>query len=353
VPRVATKSKPAVSVESDAQTVSRVVRVPLEMVRDETWRDLRRLAYHCATFGNTLLSESYTKAKGLKAEFNTYTDFNEMLSAGIRDAVSRECVGLWRRLGRVILRGEQTLARFSADRALVVRGRGVRLERNGDGIVAQLRLHPRSQAEVTELKVWPHALKRDRYLRTLLDNLAAGEWKIAKGTILFRRPGRKIFLLLSYNKPLEELVAGSETATCEITADALVVRATTGHRLALGDRMHRLSAMKEHYAGIRRRLHHDLNKRGSRYKHRQALLKAGSFEKWAQGPLHELSRHIIDWCRAENCGELRWIVAHDAPELSWDKLERLCGYKAGEAGIKVATMERSKPPTAEAEKSGK
>ena len=85
----------------------------LEIPSDERWRELRRLAYQCAAFANTLLTESYLKAKNQQLKFTTYTDFAEVLSAGIRDAIERECVGLWRRLGKQILRGEQTLARFS------------------------------------------------------------------------------------------------------------------------------------------------------------------------------------------------------------------------------------------------
>jgi hypothetical protein len=353
MPRSATKLKVVRELEGTAapRMVSRVVRVPLEAPPDEVWRELRRLAYQCASFGNTLLSETYAKAKGLSAEFTTYTDFNEVLSAGIRDAVSRECVGLWRRLGRVILRGEQTLARFSADRALVVRGRSVKLVRDGDGIAAQLRLHPRAQGEVTDLRVWMPALKRDRYLRELLDKLAAEEWKIGKGTIMFRRPGRRVFLLVAYNKPEGEAVAGSEIATCEISADGLVLRNTGGHRIAFGDRLHHMLNMKANFSGIHNRLRRDLNKRGTRYEHRRALLKAGNFEAWAQGPLHELSRKMVEWCRAEHVGEFRWILDHDAPDLPWHRLEQMVKYKGAEFSLQVGKVERAKPK--ESEEAGK
>src|SRR5574341_1430015 len=98
----------------------------------EQYIALRRLAYQCAAFGNQMLNESYAKIKGWPAG-GTYKDFSATLSAAIRDAVNRECVGIWRRNGKLILRGEQTLARFSANRALVVRDRGIKIERRADG----------------------------------------------------------------------------------------------------------------------------------------------------------------------------------------------------------------------------
>src|SRR3990167_6945846 len=98
---------------TDASTTQRTVRVPLDLVPDATWRELRQLAYRCAAYGNHQLSASYVKAKGGPV-LPTYTDARGDLSAAIRDAVGREGVGIWRRLGKKILRGEQTLARFSA-----------------------------------------------------------------------------------------------------------------------------------------------------------------------------------------------------------------------------------------------
>src|ERR1041385_750075 len=97
------KAKP---VAAEPVVFQRTIRVPLVAVEDETWRELRRLAYLSSNYSNNMLSSSYCEAKGLKAEWTTYTDYADQLSAAVRDALGRECVGLWRRLGKKILRGE-------------------------------------------------------------------------------------------------------------------------------------------------------------------------------------------------------------------------------------------------------
>jgi hypothetical protein len=101
--------------ESMMKMVNRTVMVPLEFLPDEQWREVRRLAYQCAQYGNWSLSASYARAKGV-VSIENYKESSDTLSAAIRDAVGRECVGIWRRLGKKILRGETTCARFSVGR---------------------------------------------------------------------------------------------------------------------------------------------------------------------------------------------------------------------------------------------
>jgi hypothetical protein len=61
----------------------------------------------------------------------------------------------WRRMEKRILKGEQTLARFSVDRALVVRGNGVICQRDDDGdLELKVRLHPKNVAPATLLSVF-------------------------------------------------------------------------------------------------------------------------------------------------------------------------------------------------------
>lgn len=322
---------------SSLRTVDRTVRVPLEAVPDAQWIILRRLAYACAAWGNRVLSEQYAKAKGLTAEWKTYREDNDVLSAAIRDAVSREVIGMWRRLGRRILRGEQTLGRFSADRALVIRDRGVRLVRDETGAyVLRLRLHPQAVDEATELKVWMPALRKDRYLRELLAAAHAGDFPITKATLQFERPGRKVYVRLAYQKTLG--AAPVRVGAAEVTTEpdeGLMIRAN-GHRLSLADRVTRLREMKAHYAAIHARLRRDLGKRGRRQIHRRALLTAGSFEAWSSGPVHELSRAVIAWCVAEQVAVIVWRVVADG-ELPWDRLHEQVTYKAVDAGLTVVS----------------
>jgi hypothetical protein len=342
----------------------RTVRVPLEYVPDEQWRDLRRLAYQCAAYGNLLLTESYAKTRGLQVQSSkVYTDFNSVLSSCIRDAISREVVGIWRRIGRKILRGEQTLARFSSSRALVVRDRGVRLREEAGVYFIDLRLAPREQGPVTALPVWMPALKRDVYLAGCLDNLCRGDTKLTKATVQFERPGRKIYVRLSYRKP----AGGGRTsptsarggfhpphtasapdplpAALEYKDGELWLRAG-GRALSLNDAVYRLQHMKAHFAGIRHRLSRCLNKRGRRQTYRKALLKAGTFERWAEGPLHQLSHTIIRWCQEQGATALQWKVKAEG-DLPWDRLQNLIAYKAQEASLGFS--QPSPDPATEAE----
>jgi hypothetical protein len=338
----------------------RVVRVALAPLPDETWIELRRLAYQCAAFGNALLSEQYIAAKQKGVKFSTYTDFSDKLSAAIRDAVGREVQGIWRRLGKVILRGEQTLARFTADRAVVIRDRGVRLERRPSGskaesveIIARLRLHPQDEGEATELPLWMGAM-RDAWYKSLIDRLTDGELRIAKGTLVFERPGHKIFLLIAYEQQ------GSKTERTEVWSavlgrarigiddEQMWLRDEAGHRKSLTDYLHRLISHKTDFADLHRRLRMGLGRRrhsrntghlgpSHRAELRQALVKAGSYETWARGVLHEMSHEIVEWCVAQDVSALDWELPTDGM-LPWAGLREMAAYKAREHGIEVAQM---------------
>lgn len=325
----------------------RVVRVPLERLPDEDWVALRRLAYRCAQYANHLLSESYVTAKG-GPKLPTYTDAKGDLSAAIRDAVGREVVGIWRRLGRMILRGEQTLARFSANRALVVRDRGVRLARHADAYTIVLRLHPGATEETrTELKVWMPALRRDPWLADRLARLAAGTDPITKATVVFERPGRAVFVLLSYARDDSHISSGGDHATLgPLTDDGqLWVRSAAGRARSFTDQVYRLRAMKTHYAGVHDRLRMSLGKTRRYHDLRRSLRRAGSYETWAQGPLHELSHHVVAWCQREGVGSLEWGVAEDG-SLPWDRLAGMLKYKCVDAGIAFSQLAPPPPQNA-------
>jgi hypothetical protein len=320
--------------ESATRTADRTCRVPLKIPGPRQWTELRRFAHQSANYGNHLLTELYAGAKGLR-DLHSYTDYRDILSSAVRDAVNRDCAGVWRRWGKNILSGEQTLARFSADRALAVRDRGATLARADNGaLFLSLRLHPRSKGPATILRVWMPAVRRDQWLADLLGKIERREYPLTRLILAFKRPGRGIVALISYRKPIVEDAPGRHEATlwCSSGECRLLSQERS---YSLNDSVHRLAAMKLHFTSIHARLRRDLGKRGRRRVLRQALLRAGSFERWAEGPLHQMSREIIDWCREQQVGSLRWTVEGPAGELPWSRLAALVRYKGEEAGIRL------------------
>ena len=313
--------------------VHRTCRVPLMIPGGKEWMELRRISYLCAHFGNHLLTESYAKTKGLGG-LHPYTDYRTMLSSAVRDAVSRECVGIWRRLGKQILKGEETLARFSANRALVIRGQGVILERLQDHkLVLKVRLHPARTALATVFPVWMPAVERDLWLSKVVNNLEAGNYRLTRLALVFERPGRKVVAFVSYSKSMEAPTLSGGEAVLECSSNDCHVR-TGDQRLTLNDAIHRLAVMKAHFAGIHTRLRKHLGKPGRRRTLRISLLKAGSFEEWAQGPMHQLSHQIVEWSLKHQVTVLR-VIIREPTQLPWARLEALISYKAEEAGIQM------------------
>lgn len=320
--------------ESTDRAAERTCRVPLRHPAAEQWKELRELAYWCANYGNHVLTQLYAKTKGVKG-LRPYSEYRYALSSAIRDAVDRECQGVWRRLGRKIMRGEQSLATFSADRALVVRGRGVRLTRvdNGDAVL-RVRLQPRDKAPATVLRIWMPALRRDPWLAGIIEKIETGTFPLTRLTLEFKRPGRKVIALLAYRRSLVESQPKSNEATLEYAGGECRLR-SDGSVLSLNDAIHRLSAMKLHFTDVHRRLRRDLGKPGRYRTLRRALLKAGTFERWAEGPLHQLSRRIVDWCGSHQVGVLRWEIHKASLELPWTRLENLVQYKGDDLGIRI------------------
>lgn len=381
-------------------TLPRVTTIPLRHVSDEQWRQLRRLAYIAAAFGNRLLSEQYALVKGTRGfvtqngdgafvlaqeqtiravveriwkqvtkkegkefeaalekalektlskvgSYTTYTD-EQALSALVRDAVCREVSAVWVRNGRKILRGEQTLGRFSAHRALVVRDRGIRLVGWGGGnLVVHLRCEPKP-AEFVTLRLDMHGLRhwKKQYQMALVHKLWSGEYHVTKAAVLFERPGRKIALQLSYDKPVEAATADhTKQAVIIVLSDGTCRVQSNGQVLTLTDRIYRMVSMKEYYARIHARLRASLGKAGRRQENRRALLKSGSFEGWCKVPLHQFSHAVVDWCQARGVGFIAWQIDEGAPELPWFQLHKQVEYKAGEVGILTQTSQS--PPDSE------
>ncbi len=321
--------------------VHRTCRVPLKIPTSEEWMELRRISFLCANFGNHLLTESYATVKGLRG-LHPYTDYRTMLSSAVRDAISRECIGIWRRLGKRILMGEQTLARFAANRAILVRGQGVILDRlPGNGLVLRVRLLPARDRSATTFPVWMPALDRDVWLSQEVAKLEAGSHRLTRLALVFERPGRKVVAFVSYSKSIDEPAVSGGEAVLECSQSDCRLR--SGDRtLALNDAVHRLTTMKEHFAGIHARLRKHLGMSGRRRTLRNSLLKAGSFEDWAQGPLHQLSRQIVDWSRKHEATVLRLCIERSA-QLPCAHLETLIEYKAEEVGIRVIRVAMNHP----------
>lgn len=306
----------------------RTIKVPLVFLKDEEWRDLRRIAYQCSSYGNLLLSEQYAKVRGIDG-FTTYRDARDKLSAGVRDAVGREVVGIWRRLGKLILRGNQTLARFSADRALVCRDRAVHVARDSNTYTVSLRLRPKKEPQFV-LTVFAPALRRDRHLRETLSMLANHPEKVRKGSVSFERPGQKVFLYISYAKDVFPVASFSKEAILSVMSDGEAVLQCDGNRLTLNDFVYRMSFMKMHFSRIQARLRISLGRSGRRRDLRKALLKLKGFEHWVVGPMHQMSSRIVKWMIKQNAGVITVSIDEGAPELPWTTLENQIRYKLSE-----------------------
>lgn len=315
---------------------SRVISVPTVILGEEDWRTLRRLAIISARFGNEYLAATFARFTIGADGFDIYKKYNKALSHTIRDAITRECVGIWRRNGRKIVTGRARLAVFTADRALVVRDKGIRVRRGGPlSFSIDLKLWPRPTPDF-RLDVFALAVKKRHDLRELLDRFAAGETKVSKATIRFDRPGRKITLLLSYAVQPAEIEPGSRIAELVPLEDPFV--ACEGRRLSIAAEIYRLRLMRDHFAAIQSRIRRALGRRGSWHRMRQILAAHGNYSQWAEGPLHQLSRKIVNWCLEQEAGVLNWRLAGDG---TWpaDRLASAVAYKCRDAGIKFVKKE--------------
>lgn len=326
------------------KTVSRVVKIPIEYpkpkVWDKTWVQLRRLAMNSASFANEMLNEKYAQAKGLSYEKTAYKDWNEELGSYTRDAVSREVQGMWKRNGKNILRGDQTLGRFTADRCLCCRERGVKLTRGKDGAFSiKLVFEPKKTGQEFVFNVYMPAVQRDDYLKKLIDKLASEVYPITKATVVFERPGRKVFLMISYSKSIvcREGIQEGRIATVQLDCDGLIYVSSEGQVLTLGNETHQIRSKKEHFEGIQRRLKACLGQRGSYDRMRQVMKNTQSFSDWAQGPIHNMSRRIVNWCSSRGVSLIVWNIP-DESGLPSHQIYTQCQYKCEEAGISVRSQ---------------
>lgn len=325
---------------SQRKTVQRTIKIPIEYpkpkVWDKTWHRLRVLAMHSASFANEMLNERYAQAKGLEYKKQAYKDWSEELGSYTRDAVSREVQGMWARNGKSILRGDQTLGRFTADRCLCCRERGVKLRRtNNEGFSISLTFEPTKIGQCFEFDVYHGALKKDHYLASTLDKLAAGVNPITKASVVFERPGRKVFVVLSYSKDIA-VAEPSEGRIAKVLLDEhqSIYVSSEGQELTFGYETHHLRNMKENFAQIHARIRNGLGRRRRYDRMRQVLKNHGNFESWSEGPVHQLTAKIVEWCSRRNVSQIVWAIPDDSG-LPSHKLMAQVTYKGQEAGISV------------------
>jgi hypothetical protein len=342
--------------------VSRVLRVQLAPLPDAEWTALRALARDASRFCNAFLAQMYC-AGTMDGEARTamaklaYRHASRVaggrLSGDVAVALSREAWTTWRKQGARVLSGAQRLACFDADRALVCRaehwskGRRqihARMLADADGYRLSVRFLAKRTGDRQEFAVVVPPVSDD-YQRPVLEGFVDGRIRLLKITVVFERPGRKVFALLTYEKPLLAVAPGAATATFgPLEPDGTLwlrwEREGRPQSRNYTQDIARLSAMKLHYDGIRRRLRAQLRRSGPGHRHdfRRVLVKAGSFSQWARGVLHQWSAEIVRLCQKEQLGTLA-IAPLEGQELPMAILIDLLRYKCLQAGITVTRID--------------
>jgi hypothetical protein len=327
----------ATVVRPSEKLVNRVVRIPLVRVSNEQWMELRKLAFICTHFGNHLLTNRYAYARGLRypppaegeKKKSPYRDYGSLLSAPVRDSINIECDAVWTNLGTEILRGAQTLARFSVGRALTIRDRGITV---GDTEII-LKLHP-GRNEGTILPIYMKGVAKDWFLSDLLNKFRSQQYKVVKGTLCFKRPGRDIELLLTYQKPVMTLAHGNRRAFLRVNQYDELWLDCEGRHLSLTHWIAKLRHMKKHFANIHARLRRSL-KRHARH---QALTKCGGYEDWAHGVIHQLTAEIIGWCQKQGCRDIYVAFPkkrQDEEDIAWAGIAEMLKYKCEDNGMPI------------------
>lgn len=340
-----------ISLSDEIRQVSRIVTVPLVTPDKKQWRILFDAAKASARFGNHRLAEQYVTAKG-KTLFHeqqvegqpkvsnkvtiaptAFVDAGDTLSSVVRLGMDTNVKGVWSRNGRKILAGTLRLAQFDAYRALAlqVHQGGGSLHLVDGKFLLHCRILPASVAkEPEELKLYMPAVEREPYLMNILKRIETKEWPLKRIAFIFKRNSGKVKVQLSYVRSKTEIAPGSQDAFLALENDALVLRCN-GRELHLTDHLHRLRTMKANLGSIHQRIQASLGKARRYHRMRQTLNKTRNFEEWSQGPIHELSHTIIQWCQKQKAGKLTFAI--EGFDLPWFKLAQQCKYKGQEAGI--------------------
>jgi hypothetical protein len=351
------------------QKVSRVLRVQLLDLTYADWLDLLFLSRESAQFCNATLADHFARDLGYVPPNgeSVFRRFAGRLSGDVRVALGREAFTQWRMHKYKVLRGEQRLAFFGEKRSLVCRAehmskgkrqRHGRVEFSGSNYYLNIRLVGKSgeriiavngkdiewgkKGERHRLKLWwkPQV---DERIAPVMDGLASGETRLLKVSFVFKRPGRKIYVLLAYEKIIEIPESGAKHATLgPLEQDGTLWLRIDGERPHNYTHwIHELLSKKEHFEDIVQRIR--LRTKRSGPKHRQAyrhqLLKAGNFSNWAHGRLHQMSADIVKKLLRADVGCLT-VAPMSVGELPMYELEEKLKYKLQEIGI---TLDRLDP----------
>lgn len=328
---------------SDAgNIVSRVVRVPLERPDDAGWRDLVALARESAQLANRLLIAWAAEAFGWPrpSEPSAVVQFKGRLSGDAYSAVTGEAKGAWQRLRAKVLRGDQRLPMFAADRSLVVRGQyaggkgGIRIQRDGDGYCIRLLLRGKDHGGWNEFRVWESALKKDRYLSGLLMRMASGDYRCSKATVAIDVRRRKLYALCAYDRPVPTRASGQHTATLgPLEADGSLLLRSARQTRDWTREVFEIRSKKEHFEGIIRRFRRSVG-RGPRWRQVYRRNMPTTYEDWAAGKLHQLSIAMVQWLVLQGVSSLTIRPMGDG-DWPAHRLVAMLQYKAQHVGITV------------------
>jgi hypothetical protein len=326
---------------TEAGLVSRVVRVPLERPDDAAWLDLVALAREGAAFANGLIASWWAEAHGWQPREgqSSFKDFKGRLSGDVRVAIQGEAMGIWRRLKARIMRRDQRLPAFAADRSLVIRGQyaggkgGIRLEPDGAGYVLRLLIVGKDIGPWMTFPVWALALKKDRYLSSLLIKIAAGHYRCSKVTLQIDQRRRKLFALCAYDRPVPSARDGSSATLGPLEEDGSLLLRTAGATRDWTREIYEIRTKKDQYEGIIRRFRRTVGRGpGWRQIYRRNL--PPTYEAWARGKLHQVSAAMIAWLLANGANQLTIRPLNDG---DWPAhlLETMLTYKGQQSGITV------------------
>ena len=270
------------------------------------------------------------------ASLHPYVDYNKDLSSKVRDAMTTEVDAVWGKYAKQVLAGHRSLPTFNSDRALCVReqhGAGVSVRRAGEGFAVAFNFLPGGNESEEVYPVYKLHEKKVMWLTGLLRGMADGTVPVKKAAlILDRHKPKKIMARITYTKTFDPESRGSEVANIGPVGvgGELYIR-VAGTNLSLTHYVQALANKKRDCAGLWQRIR--LSKR------RDAMRKVMKFETWADGPLHQFSRTIVQFCFDNKCNALEWRIAPDQEvdgyTLPWAKLKMRVEYKAQELGIEI------------------
>lgn len=334
-------------------SVTRIVRVPLERPDDPGWRDLVALAREGAQLANGLIAAWWAEAHGWTRKDDQPSAIvacKGRLSGDAYVAIQGEAQGVWRKMRARVLRRDQRLPIFASDRALVVRGRyaggagGVRLVPTRDGgFTLRLLILGKDHGGWHEFPVWSAAVRKDRYLSTLLTHIASGSYRCSKVTLQLDPRHRKLFALCAYDRPVPAPRSSQATATLgPLEPDGSLLLRSAQQTRDYTREVWAIRSKKAHYEGLLRRFRRTVGRGpGWRQIYRRNL--PDTYEQWADGKLHQLSAAMVAWLHREQVARLTIRPLGDG-DWPAHRLTTMLTYKCEQCGITVDTETAATDP---------